>query len=133
MMKSAISTNKFLKVVIATKRAKQLLKGARALVQSSSARATRIAIEEVERGLIGFEFIPKDPDLRNRRDNRGDHGQDDVVVDSLEVTNQAPVASQTSVVRLGDQYAWFFPVHRCVSLDPKMACHCSIIGLSEVA
>jgi DNA-directed RNA polymerase omega subunit len=132
-MKSAINNNKFLKVVIATKRAKQLLKGASTLVKCSSARATRIAIEEVEQGLISFEFIPKDPDLRNGRDNRGDRGQDDVGEDSLEVTNQAPVASQTSVARLGGQYTWFFPVHRCVSLDPKMACHCSIIGMSEVA
>ena len=132
-MKSAISINKFLKVIIATKRAKQLLKGARALVQSSSTRATRIALEEVDQGLIGFEFIPKDPDLRSGRDNRGDLGQDDVGEDSREVTNQAPVTSQTSVARLGDQDAWFFPIHRCVSLDPKMACHCSIVGMSEVA
>jgi DNA-directed RNA polymerase omega subunit len=133
MTKSAISNNKFLKVVIAAKRAKQLLKGAASLVKSSSARATRIAIEEVEQGLIGFEFIPKDPGLRNGRDNRGDRGQDDVGEGSRKVINQAPVASQPSVARLGDQYAWFFPVHRCVSLDPKMACHCSIIGMSEVA
>jgi DNA-directed RNA polymerase omega subunit len=133
MTKSAISNNKFLKVVIATKRAKQLLKGAASLVKSSSARATRIAIEEVEQGLIGFEFIPKDPGLRSGRDNRGDRGQNDVGEGSREVINQAPVASQTSVARLGDQYAWFFPVHRCVSLDPKMACHCSVIGMSKVA
>ena len=133
MIKSAISNNKFLTVVIAARRAKQLLKGASALVKSSSARATRIAIEEVEQGLISFEFIPKDPDLRNGRDNRGDRGQDDVGEDGREVTNQAPVTSQTSVVRLGDQDACFFPIHRCVSLDPKMACHCSIVGMSEVA
>jgi DNA-directed RNA polymerase omega subunit len=132
-MKSAISINKFLKVVIAAKRAKQLLKGARALVQSSSPRATRIALEEVDQGLISFEFIPKDPDLRSGSDNRGNRGQDDVGEDGREITNQAPVTSQTSVVRLGDRDACFFPIHRCVSLDPKMACHCSIIGMSEVA
>ena len=126
-MKSAIGINKFLKVIIATNRAKQLLKGASALVQSSSARATRIALEEVEQGLISFEFIPKDPDLRSGRDNRGDRGQDDVGKDSREVTNQAPVA------RLGGRDACFFPIHRCVSLDPKMACHCSIIGMSKAA
>ncbi|HZF37754.1 MAG TPA: DNA-directed RNA polymerase subunit omega [Blastocatellia bacterium] len=131
-MKSAISINKFLKVVIATQRAKQIRKGARALVQSSSARATRIAIEEVEQGLIGFKLMPKDPDLRSGRDNRGDRRQDDVGEDSREVTNQAPVTSQTPVARLGDQDACFFPIHRCVSLDPKIACHCSIIGMSEV-
>jgi DNA-directed RNA polymerase subunit K/omega len=132
-MKSAISINNFLKVVIATKRSKQLRKGARPLVKCSSTRATRIALEEVEQGLIGFEFIPKDPDLRNGRDNRGDRGQADVGEDSREVTSQAPVASQTSVARLGDQDGYFFPIHRCVSLDPKTACHCIIIGMSEVA
>jgi DNA-directed RNA polymerase subunit K/omega len=132
-MKSDISINNFLKVIIATKRAKQLRKGARALIQSSSARATRIALEEVERGLIGFEFIPKDPDLRSGRDDRSDRRQDDVGEDSREVTNQAPVTSQTSVARFGGQDACFFPIHRCVSLDPKMACHCSIIGMSEAA
>jgi DNA-directed RNA polymerase omega subunit len=132
-MKSAIGINKFLKVIIATKRAKQLLKGASALIKNSSTRATRIAIEEVEQGLISFEFMPKDSDLRSGRDNRGDRGQDDIGKDSREVTNQAPVASQTSVARLGGRDARFFPVHRCVSLDPKMACHCSIIGMSKVA
>ena len=71
--------------------------------------------------------------MRSGRDNRGDRGLDDVGEDGREVTNQAPVTSQTSVVRLGDQDTWYFPVHRCVSLDPKMACHCSIIGVSEVA
>jgi DNA-directed RNA polymerase omega subunit len=119
-MMSAISINKFLKVIIATKRAKQLLKGASALIQSSSTRATRIALEEVDQGLIGFEYIPKDPDLRSGRDDRGECGQDDVGEDIREVTSQAPVASQTSVARLGDQDACFFPIHRRVSLDQKM-------------
>jgi DNA-directed RNA polymerase omega subunit len=128
MTNSAISNNKFLKVIIAAKRAKQLLKGAASLVKSSSARATRIAIEEVGQGLIGFKFIIEDPGLRNGRDTRGDRGQGDVGEGSREVINQALVANQTSVARLGGQYA-----HRCVSLDPKMTCHCSVIGMSEVA
>ena len=131
-MKSAISINKFLKVISATNHAKQLLKGASALIQNSSARATRIALEEVEEGLISFEFIPKDPDLRSGRDNRGDHGQDDVGKDSREVTNQAPVASQTSVARLGGRDAYFFPIHRRLSLAPKTTFHFRIIGMNEM-
>jgi DNA-directed RNA polymerase omega subunit len=122
-MESAMRINNFLKVIIATQRAKQIRNGARALVQSSSTRATRIALEEVEQGLISFEFILKDPDLRSGRDNRSDRGRDDVGEDSGEVTNQAPVTSLTSVVRLGGWDACFFPIHRRVSLDPKMACH----------
>jgi len=112
-------------VIIAAKRAKRLRKGVRTLVQSSSTGATRIALEEVEQGLIGFEFIPKDPNLRS--------GRDDVGEDSREVTNQATVTSQTPVARLGGQDACFFPIHRRVSLDQKTACHCSIIGMSGVA
>jgi DNA-directed RNA polymerase omega subunit len=92
-MKSAISINKFIKVMVATQRAKQIHRGARALIQSSSTRATRIALEEVEQGLIGFEFISKDPDLRSGRDNRGDRMQDDVGEDNREVFDQALVKS----------------------------------------
>jgi DNA-directed RNA polymerase omega subunit len=96
-MKADISNNKFLKVLIATQRAKQIRKGARPLVQSSSTRATRIALEEVEQGLIGFEFIPEDPRLRSGLDNRADRKHDNAGEDIREVTDQAPVASQTFV------------------------------------
>jgi DNA-directed RNA polymerase subunit K/omega len=96
-MKAAIGNNKFLKVLIATQRAKQIRKGSLPLIQSSSTRATRIAIEEVEQGLIGFEFIAEDPGLRSRRDNRADREQDNDGEDNRKVTNQAPVANQTFV------------------------------------
>jgi len=96
-MKADISDNKFLKVLIATQRAKQIRKGARPLVQSSSTRATRIALEEVEQGLIDFEFITEDPRLRNGRDNRTGRKHDYAGEDNREVTDQAPIASQTLV------------------------------------
>jgi DNA-directed RNA polymerase omega subunit len=69
-MKNVISDNRFLKVLVTSQRAKQLHKGARPLVQNSNTRATRIALEEVERGLISFELIPQNPDLKSGRDNR---------------------------------------------------------------
>jgi DNA-directed RNA polymerase subunit K/omega len=47
-MKSAISINNFLKVIIAAKRAKQLRIGARTLVQSSSTRATLVPYDGVD-------------------------------------------------------------------------------------
>src|SRR5687767_8666819 len=131
-MKSVMNINNFLKVILATQRAKQIHKGARALIQTSSTRATRIALEEVEQGLIGFELMPKDPDLRSGRDNRSDRGQDDVGKDSREVTNRAPVASQTSVVRLSGQDACFFPIHRRVRLAPKTTVQFRIIGMTEI-
>jgi DNA-directed RNA polymerase omega subunit len=96
-MKSEISTNKFIKVMVATQRAKQIHQGARPLVQCSSTRATRIALEEVEQGLIGFEFILEDPDLKSGRANRADRGRDDIGEDNCVVTNQPSVASETFV------------------------------------
>jgi DNA-directed RNA polymerase omega subunit len=89
-MKAAITDNKFLKVMIATKRAKQIHNGARPLVQNSSTRATRIALEEVERGLISFEFITQDPDLNGGLDNRDSSGDEGIEV-NREVANQLSV------------------------------------------
>jgi DNA-directed RNA polymerase omega subunit len=56
-MKATVSDNKYRKVLVVAQRAKQIQKGARPLVQMPGVRATRIALEEVERGLISFEFI----------------------------------------------------------------------------
>ena len=71
-MKGDMGNNKFLKVLITAQRAKQLHKGAHPLVQNSGRRATRVALEEVERGLIDFEFIDRLPGLNNGRDKRAD-------------------------------------------------------------
>jgi len=100
-MNNVISDNRFLKVLIAAQRAKQIHRGARPLVQKSNARATRIALEEVERGLISFEFIPQTPDLKSGRDNRDVSGLDDDGV-NREVTNQLSVSRLLSLGRLGD-------------------------------
>jgi DNA-directed RNA polymerase omega subunit len=90
-MNNVISDNRFLKALIAAQRARQIHRGARPLVQKSNTRATRIALEEVERGLISFEFIPQNPDLKNGRDNRDVSGHDDDGVVNREVTNQLSV------------------------------------------
>lgn len=67
-MKSNIIENKYRRVLVAAQRAKQLQKGARPLVQVPGMRSTRIALEEVQRGLISFEFIliPKEPGAGRR-------------------------------------------------------------------
>ena len=91
MMNDVISDNRFLKVLIAAQRAKQLHKGARPLIRNSNARATRIALEEVERGLIGFDFSSKNPDLKSGRDNQYVSGYDEGGVNQ-EVTNQLSVS-----------------------------------------
>src|SRR5262245_10763963 len=96
-MNNATSDNRFLKVLIAAQRAKQIHKGARPLVRNSNARATRIALEEVERGLIDFEFISKNPNLNSKRDNRDFGGHDVEGGIDREVTNQPSVSRLLSV------------------------------------
>lgn len=56
-MKANTIENKYHKVLVAAQRAKQIQRGARPLVQIPGMRATRVALEELERGLIKFEFI----------------------------------------------------------------------------
>jgi DNA-directed RNA polymerase subunit omega len=92
-MNNDIGDNRFLRVLIAAQRAKQLHKGARPLIQNSNTRATRIALEEVERGLINFEHLPQVSDLRSGLDNRGDGRQAGARETNLEVTDQTSVAS----------------------------------------
>jgi len=102
-MNNVIGDNRFLKVLITAQRAKQIHKGARPLVQKSNTRATRIALEEVERGLISFDFIPQTQDLksvRNGQDVSG-HGDEDGGVYG-EAPNQVSVSSLLSAGRLGD-------------------------------
>ena len=55
---SNIVDSKYRKVLVATQRAKQLQRGARPRVDMPGAKPIRIAIEEVECGLIHFELTP---------------------------------------------------------------------------
>jgi DNA-directed RNA polymerase omega subunit len=95
-MNNVTSNNRFLKVLIAAQRAKQIHKGARPLVRHSNARATRIALEEVEHGMIGFEFIPKNLDSKSGRDDRDVGGPDDGEA-NRGVTDQVSGARSLSV------------------------------------
>lgn len=52
--------SKYRKILIAAKRSKQLQRGARPRVNSTSVKTTKIAIEEVEQGMIEFEILEKD-------------------------------------------------------------------------
>jgi DNA-directed RNA polymerase subunit omega len=54
-MKSQSIDSKYRKILIAAKRSKQIQKGARPRVNLTNSKPTRIALEEVERGLVNFE------------------------------------------------------------------------------
>jgi DNA-directed RNA polymerase subunit omega len=53
-MKPAIDS-KYRKILIAARRAKQIMKGARPRVEISGAKPTRIALAEIDRGMVNFE------------------------------------------------------------------------------
>jgi|GEM_PF-3455234 len=49
--------SKFRFILIAAKRARQLQAGGRPLVQTNSKKSTRVALREVEAGLVPFEVM----------------------------------------------------------------------------
>jgi DNA-directed RNA polymerase subunit omega len=52
--------SKYRLVLLAARRSKQIQKGARPRIQSGARKATRVALEEVERGLVRYKTIEKE-------------------------------------------------------------------------
>ena len=52
--------SKYRKILIAAKRSKQIQRGARPRVQMPNNKSTRVAIEEINRGLVDFEVVGPD-------------------------------------------------------------------------
>jgi len=50
--------SKFRRVLVAAHRAEQLMKGARAKVESAKRKPTRVAMEEVDRSLVEWGYGP---------------------------------------------------------------------------
>ena len=50
--------SKFRRVLVAAHRAEQLMKGARAKIESSKRKPTRVAMEEVDRSLVEWGYGP---------------------------------------------------------------------------
>lgn len=53
--------SKYRLVLLAAKRSKQLQKGARPRLQSLAKKATRVALEEVQNGLVQYQRVVKHP------------------------------------------------------------------------
>ncbi len=53
--------SKYRFVIIAARRGKQLLKGAKPRIETSSKNLIKIAQEEVARGLVKYEILPFEP------------------------------------------------------------------------
>ena len=53
--------SKYRLVLLAARRSKQLQKGAKARVHTAAKKPTRVALEEVQRGLVSYQPITKPP------------------------------------------------------------------------
>jgi DNA-directed RNA polymerase omega subunit len=53
--------SKYRLVLLAAKRSKQIQKGARPRLQSLAKKATRVALEEVQNGLVQYQRVIKNP------------------------------------------------------------------------
>lgn len=51
--------SKYRKILLAAKRSKQIQNGARPRVHLPNAKSTRVALAEIDRGLINFEVVKK--------------------------------------------------------------------------
>jgi DNA-directed RNA polymerase subunit K/omega len=74
--------SKYRFIILASKRAKQLLKGAKPKIKAKSRNLIRIAQTEVRSGLIDYEIIPTGPDVIPEQEERVFVGAD-IVGDDL--------------------------------------------------
>ena len=75
--------SKFKFVIIASKRAKELLRGAKPKVKSKTKSLIRIAQEEVREGLIDYEIVPKKKEEEYKPD------EEDFIGEEIEIEKAA--------------------------------------------
>jgi DNA-directed RNA polymerase subunit omega len=75
--------SKYRFVILAAKRAKQLLRGAKPKVKTKTRNLIRIAQTEVRSGLIEYDILPTQKDEHQDREDRG-FGGDELVVEIAE-------------------------------------------------
>ena len=75
--------SKFRYIIVAAKRAKQLLKGAKPKVRTKSRNPIRIAQQEVTQGQVEFEILPLRQDEAPDADDRVLVGGDGIAVEDV--------------------------------------------------
>ena len=78
--------SKFKFVIVAAKRAKQLLKGAKPKLKTKSKSLIRIAQEEVKDGLVNYEVVHKKKEEEHRAEDEDFIGED--IVGEVEAIKQ---------------------------------------------
>jgi len=74
--------SKFRFVIIAAKRAKQLINGAKPKIKSKSRNLIRVAQEEIEQGVIGFNIV------KSKKEELHDVEAEVVIVEELETKEE---------------------------------------------
>jgi len=78
--------SKFIFVIVAAKRAKQLLKGAKPKLKTKSKSLIRIAQEEVKDGLVNYEVVAKKKEEEYKAEDEDFIGED--IVGEVEAVKQ---------------------------------------------
>lgn len=97
--------SKYRFIILAAKRAKQLLKGAKPKIQDKSRNPIRIAQSEVRNGLIEYEIIPTRMDEIPEREERVfvGGGIPDEIGDSESLPGAALADEDLGVVEAGEE------------------------------
>lgn len=82
--------SKYRFVVLAAKRAKQLLKGAKPKIESKSKNLIRIAQTEVRSGLIEYDVLPADQDEVQDEDVFAAEESEDGIPDAESLSESSP-------------------------------------------
>jgi DNA-directed RNA polymerase omega subunit len=90
--------SKFRFVILASKRAKQLLKGAKPKVKAKSRNPIRVAQSEVRSGLIEFEILPTQKEEYQEQEDRVfvGEGLHDEVLEREEAAGKDELAAEES-------------------------------------
>lgn len=84
--------SKFKFVIVASKRAKQLLKGAKPKIKSRSKSPIRIAQEEVKDGLVDYEIVQKKKEEAYKPDDEDFIGEE--IIKEAEASEEAKMSKK---------------------------------------
>ncbi len=98
--------SKFRFVILASKRAKQLLKGAKPKVKSKSRNPIRIAQSEVRAGVIEFEILPTQKEEYQEQEDRvfvGEGIHDEVLEPDDVVAGKEELVAEDAEVEIDEE------------------------------
>lgn len=80
--------SKFRYVLLVAERAEQLMRGARAKVEAAAGKPTRVARDEIDRGLVEWGYGPApEPELEALSEEAGEEGEEAIPAEAEEAAS----------------------------------------------